>query len=189
MEWPFDFKTGAGKSALIQVRCTLDVCYSFHLPKLKKLPAALIHFLNHKNVVLCGVNIKCDLRKLHRDFPEANVDEMVEKCVDLGVRCNQVCSTGGRWSLERLIIYICKLPIDKNKKVRMSKWDVIPLDDNQLLYAAIDAYIAVVIYEELKRRQKVKQENETKILEKYGEKALTEIKRLSVDLIQAPCLE
>lgn len=32
--------------------------------------------------------------------------------------------------------------IDKNKKVRMSKWHVIPLDENQLMYAAIDVYVS-----------------------------------------------
>ena len=50
--------------------------------------------------------INSDFRKLARDFAEVNADELIEKCVDLGVWCNQVCSTGGRWSLERLTNYI-----------------------------------------------------------------------------------
>lgn len=32
--------------------------------------------------------------------------------------------------------------MDKSKKVRMSKWHVIPLDENQLMYAAIDVYVS-----------------------------------------------
>lgn len=32
--------------------------------------------------------------------------------------------------------------IDKNKKVRMSKWHIIPLDQDQLMYAAIDVYVS-----------------------------------------------
>lgn len=34
-----------------------------------------------------------------------------------------------------------KQAVDKNKKVRMSKWHVIPLDADQLMYAAIDVYV------------------------------------------------
>ena len=33
--------------------------------------------------------------------------------------------------------------MDKSKKVRMSKWHVIPLDENQLMYAAIDVYVSL----------------------------------------------
>lgn len=47
-----------------------------------------------------------DFRKLARDFPEVNADHLIEKCVDLGVWCNQVCQTGGRWSLDRLANYV-----------------------------------------------------------------------------------
>lgn len=34
--------------------------------------------------------------------------------------------------------------IDKNKKVRMSKWHIIPLDQDQLMYAAIDVYVSIL---------------------------------------------
>lgn len=32
--------------------------------------------------------------------------------------------------------------VDKNQKVRMSKWNVMPLDEKQLKYAAIDVYVS-----------------------------------------------
>lgn len=71
-----------------------------------------------------------------------SAEPLIEKCVDLGVWCNEICETGGRWSLERLANFIAKKSMDKSKKVRMSKWHVIPLDENQLMYAAIDVYVS-----------------------------------------------
>lgn len=58
MEWPFSFKTGPGKSALIQVCADIQLCYLFHISELKKLPTALIQLISHSKVVLHGVNIK-----------------------------------------------------------------------------------------------------------------------------------
>lgn len=58
MEWPFSFKTGPGKSALIQVCADIKLCYLFHISELKKLPAALIQLISHPKVILHGVNIK-----------------------------------------------------------------------------------------------------------------------------------
>lgn len=58
MEWPFSFKTGPGKSALIQVCADVNLCYLFHISELKKLPLVLIQLLSHPKVVLHGVNIK-----------------------------------------------------------------------------------------------------------------------------------
>lgn len=72
-----------------------------------------------------------------------SAEPLIEKCVDLGVWCNEVCETGGRWSLERLANFIARKSMDKSKKVRMSKWHVIPLDENQLMYAAIDVYVSI----------------------------------------------
>lgn len=58
LEWPFSFKTGPGKVAVIQISPTLNKCYVLHVSTLKKLPKALIEFLQHPNVRLSGVNIK-----------------------------------------------------------------------------------------------------------------------------------
>lgn len=51
-------------------------------------------------------NNNSDCRKLERDFPEVNGQKMVDQCVDLGVYCNSVMNTGGRWSMERLVWYL-----------------------------------------------------------------------------------
>lgn len=58
MEWPFNFQTGSGKTALIQISPSLDICYLLHLPQIEKLPKGLTEFLHHPKVKLTGVNIK-----------------------------------------------------------------------------------------------------------------------------------
>nr|XP_036677907.1 Werner Syndrome-like exonuclease [Drosophila suzukii] len=178
MEWPFSFQTGPGKSAVIQICVDEKCCYIYQLTNLKKLPAVLVALINHPKVRLHGVNIKSDFRKLARDFPEVSAEPLIEKCVDLGVWCNEVCETGGRWSLERLTNFIAKKSQDKSKKVRMSKWHVIPLDENQLMYAAIDVYIGQVIYRELERREKAKLKNEDEFKNKNGDAAFKAVKAL-----------
>ncbi|XP_034487111.1 Werner Syndrome-like exonuclease [Drosophila innubila] len=178
MEWPFSFQTGPGKSSVIQICVDERCCYVYQLSKLKKIPAALVALLNHPKVRLHGVNIKADFRKLQRDFPEVAAEPLIEKCVDLGVWCNEVCETGGRWSLERLANFIAKKAMDKSKKVRMSKWHVIPLDENQLMYAAIDVYIGQVIYREIEQREKLKLKNEQEFINKNGDAAFKAVKTL-----------
>ncbi|XP_017856469.1 PREDICTED: Werner Syndrome-like exonuclease [Drosophila arizonae] len=178
MEWPFSFQTGPGKSSVIQICVDERCCYVYQLSKLKKIPAALVALINHPKVRLHGVNIKADFRKLARDFPEVAAEPLIEKCVDLGVWCNEVCETGGRWSLERLANFIAKKAMDKSKKVRMSKWHVIPLDENQLMYAAIDVYIGQVIYREIEQREQTKLKNEAEFKEQNGETAFKAVKAL-----------
>lgn len=153
LEWPFSFQTGPGRVALMQLCAETDVCYLFQVSCLKKLPAALLQLLNHPRVCLHGVNVKNDFRKLARDFPEANAERMIEQCVDLGQWYNRIHGTTGIWSMERLVLQVCQLRISKNKKVRMSKWHVLPLSDDQKLYAAIDVYIGQEIYLKLQAKE------------------------------------
>ncbi|KAH8312164.1 hypothetical protein KR044_009636 [Drosophila immigrans] len=183
MEWPFSFQTGPGKSAVIQICVDETCCYVYQLTNLKKIPAALMALINHPKVRLHGVNIKADFRKLQRDFPEVSADALIAKCVDLGVWCNEICETGGRWSLERLANFIARKAMDKSKKVRMSKWHVIPLDENQLMYAAIDVYIGQVIYRELDQREKAKAMNEEEFIEKNGDAAFKAVKALGENFL------
>lgn len=141
-EWTFSFQSGPEKISLIQVCLDLDECYLFHIPKLKKFPASLSVFLNHPRVQLHGVNIKNDFRKLERDFPNIKADPLIEKCLDLGVWYNEVFNSSGRWSMERLVLQTLRLRMDKSRNVRMSKWHIMPLNENQLKYAAIDVFVS-----------------------------------------------
>lgn len=143
MEWTFSFKTGPDKTSVIQICTTLEKCYVLQISSISKIPIGLTLLLHHDKVLLHGVNIKNDLRKLERDYPVFKSDIMISNCLDLGLLYNQVCSSSGRWSLERLAIQVVKLRIFKDRNVRMSKWHICPLTDDQKMYAAIDVYVRI----------------------------------------------
>ncbi|KAL1513887.1 hypothetical protein ABEB36_003227 [Hypothenemus hampei] len=151
MEWPFNFKTGSGKTALIQISPNLKICYLLHIPLLKRLPKGLYELLHNPKIRVTGVNIKNDVRKLARDYPGFNVDQLLNSCLDTGDLANRVLPCTQRWSMEKLIDYVLKMKINKSNKVRMSKWNVVPLSQNQIIYAAIDAYASLLLYKELKK--------------------------------------
>ncbi|XP_045480598.1 Werner Syndrome-like exonuclease [Harmonia axyridis] len=163
MEWPFSFQTGAGKTALIQISPNLDITYLLHVSELKNLPAGLCEFLAHPNVRLTGNNIKNDVRKLSRDFKVINVEKIIENCIDAGVFANEVLPTSRRWSLAALVEHLLNMRISKDKKVRMSKWAIIPLSKDQETYAATDTYASLKVYLEIKKLQ-----NDPSLIEKLA---------------------
>ncbi|XP_044746392.1 Werner Syndrome-like exonuclease [Coccinella septempunctata] len=151
MEWPFSFKTGPGKTALIQISPNLDITYLLHVSEMKNLPAGLCELLAHPKIRLTGNNIKNDIRKLARDFKVTDVEKIIENCIDCGVFANDVLSFSRRWSLAALVEYLLNMRISKDKKVRMSKWGVIPLSKEQMIYAATDTYASLKVYLEIKK--------------------------------------
>lgn len=57
-EWPFNFNTGPGKVAVLQISPSLTVSYVLQISKLKKLPKGLSVLLAHPKTRLTGVNVK-----------------------------------------------------------------------------------------------------------------------------------
>uniref|UniRef100_A0A336MTB5 3'-5' exonuclease n=1 Tax=Culicoides sonorensis TaxID=179676 RepID=A0A336MTB5_CULSO len=129
MEWPFSYQTGPYKTALIQFSFSLDVCYLFQVWKLDTLPKSLVELIHHEKLLLHGICIKNDIRKLGRDFPNVgSVDKLVANCCDL--------ETG----------------INKDKAVRASQWDKM-LSEEQKIYAAIDVYASQLIFRKIKEKE------------------------------------
>ncbi|OAD55802.1 Werner Syndrome-like exonuclease [Eufriesea mexicana] len=161
LEWPFNFQTGSGKTALAQICFNETNCYLFHIYSFKKLPAAFVILLSHSKVKLVGVNIKNDIWKLGRDFSEFPASEVVKNnCIDSGKFANEVLNRSCRWSLERLTAHLLKKQIDKNPKVRKSKWHIFPLNDEQKIYAATDAYVSWLLHIHIQNQANVKDTKE-----------------------------
>lgn len=157
LEWPFSFTTGPGIVATMQLCSNFDSCYIFHFsgfplnnPVLRKgsIPYSLLLLLAHPKVRLVGVNIKCDIKKLYRDFKCSMIKEedLLNNCIELSTLANGKLSFKKRWSLQGLVNYLMKKEIIKDKKVRMSKWNVVPLTIEQQVYAAIDAFASLDLY-------------------------------------------
>ncbi|CAG9813281.1 unnamed protein product [Phaedon cochleariae] len=170
LEWPFSFVTGTERTAVAQISIDLKNCYILHVSKFKNLPKGLSEFLIHPNVRITGNNIKNDVRKLARDFPGFDGDKMVENCIDLGVLANSILPTKQRWSLEKLVNHLLNLRISKDKKIRNSSWNKIPLSTAQQKYAALDAYASLLLYHTLKDKEKElnveKSQNDQNIMNK-----------------------
>lgn len=102
------------------------------------------------------------MRKLARDFPNVgSVNKLIEDCCDLGQYANRVLGISERWSMARLVqefvshaklflqgifevyfeIFQLRTSINKDKAVRMSEWNQI-LSEQQQIYAAIDVYVS-----------------------------------------------
>ncbi|KAG5890857.1 hypothetical protein JTB14_016290 [Gonioctena quinquepunctata] len=162
LEWPFNFQSGPGRTAVMQVSPDLETCYIFHVSKIKNLPKSLSEFLIHPKVRITGNNIKNDVRKLARDFVGFDGDKMVENCIDLGVFANSILPTTHRWSLEKLVDHLLDLRISKDKKVRNSNWHIIPLTAAQQKYAAIDSYASLLLYLTLKKKEEEKESKKDK---------------------------
>ncbi|XP_034942437.1 Werner Syndrome-like exonuclease [Chelonus insularis] len=153
LEWPFSYQTGAGKTALAQLCVSEHTCHLLHLYNLTKLPQSFINLLKHPRIRIVGVNIKNDIWKLGRDFPEFPAQRVVKNnCIECGVLANQVYNRSCRWSLQRLTAFILHRKINKDKEVRVSKWHILPLSTNQKKYAATDAYVSLLVYLTIKKK-------------------------------------
>lgn len=165
LEWPFNFQTGSGKTALVQICLENSTCYLLYVYTLKKLPAAFVELLCHPKVKLVGVNVRNDVWKLGRDFKEFPAQKVVENnCLDCGTYANRVLKRSCRWSLEKLTAYLLRKKISKDPEVRMSKWHIQPLSDAQKSYAATDAYVSLLLYTTIQEKavviEKENQNNE-----------------------------
>ncbi|XP_063707509.1 3'-5' exonuclease [Culicoides brevitarsis] len=165
MEWPFTYRTGPLKTALIQFSFSLNVCYLFQVWKFDTLPQSLIELVRHPKLLLHGNKIKNDLRKLGRDFKEVgDTDPLVARCCDLGSYANRVLNVGENWSMERLVKEFLKTNINKDKAVRMSEWNRI-LSEEQQIYAAIDVIASQLVFQKIRYlEEKHKTEEEIKVL-------------------------
>lgn len=53
-------------------------------------------------------------------------------------------------SLERAARILCGVPPWKSRHVSMSNWDALPLGDSRVLYAAMDGWMSLLVFEQLR---------------------------------------
>jgi 3'-5' exonuclease len=114
-----------------------------HLSEFRKIPSSLFKFLAYDKVVLHGVNIENDLMKLQKEYPSIDAGLLLKKSVDLRKYFNKMYGTSRNWSLQELCVETLKYKMDKNVLIALSRWDIFPLSENQLKYAANDVYVSL----------------------------------------------
>ena len=133
------FRKGkTNKVALLQLATRTDA-YLFRLNKVG-LPESLAKLLSQKNIKKIGVALKDDLRtlrKLKEFIPEGFVD-LQQYVKDFGIEDN---------GLKKLVANILQFRISKGQQT--SNWEQEDLSQQQLEYAATDAWVCYEIYKKL----------------------------------------
>ncbi|KAM6076885.1 bifunctional 3'-5' exonuclease/ATP-dependent helicase WRN isoform 3-T4 [Chlamydotis macqueenii] len=146
IEWPPSYTKGKmAKIAVIQICVAEEKCYLFHISSMAGFPKGLKRLLEDETIKKVGVGIEGDQWKLMSDF-EVKLKSFVELAdvANEKLRCKEI------WSLNGLVKHLFGKQLLKDKSVRCSNWEEFPLNEEQKLYAATDAYAGLIIYQKLK---------------------------------------
>ena len=119
-----------------------DTCFLIRLNKFKKIPPLLISFLKNKEIKKIGLSLRDDFNGLHR-----LIKITTDSFIDLQ---DYVC----RFSIEELSlrkIYAILFGKRISKSKQKSNWDTPVLSKPQMLYAALDAWSCLRIYQYLEK--------------------------------------
>uniref|UniRef100_A0A8C3DYR7 DNA 3'-5' helicase n=1 Tax=Corvus moneduloides TaxID=1196302 RepID=A0A8C3DYR7_CORMO len=137
IEWPPSYTKGKmAKTAVIQMCVTEDKCYLFHVSSMAGFPKGLKRLLEDETIKKVGVGIEGDQWKLMSDF-----EIKLKSFVDLADVANEKLKCKEMWSLNGLVKHLFGRQLLKDQSVRCSNWEEFPLNEEQKLYAATDAYV------------------------------------------------
>ncbi|XP_064005816.1 bifunctional 3'-5' exonuclease/ATP-dependent helicase WRN isoform X1 [Pogoniulus pusillus] len=146
IEWPPSYTKGKmAKVAVIQICVSEEKCYLFHISSMAGFPKGLKRLLEDETIKKVGVGIEGDQWKLMSDF-----EIRLKSFVELADVANEKLKCKEIWSLNGLVKHLLGKQLLKDKSVRCSNWEKFPLNEEQKLYAATDAYAGFIIYQKLK---------------------------------------
>ncbi|XP_072718147.1 bifunctional 3'-5' exonuclease/ATP-dependent helicase WRN isoform X2 [Ciconia boyciana] len=146
IEWPPSYTKGKmAKIAVIQICVTEEKCYLFHISSMSGFPKGLKRLLEDETIKKVGVGIEGDQWKLMSDF-----EIKLKSFVELADVANEKLKCKEIWSLNGLVKHLFGKQLLKDKSVRCSNWEEFPLNEEQKLYAATDAYAGFITYQKLK---------------------------------------
>jgi hypothetical protein len=153
MEWDFSItqSESSRKTALVQIALPNTV-YLLRICQLKRLPVSLQVILTNNRVIKIGRNVGGDLAKLAREFPEyqpTHRGKALEGVIELGAfaKAKNVV-TNGNASLAA--ITAAALHFSLSKESRSTEWTASELSEDQKVYAALDAWVALEIWRTIK---------------------------------------
>lgn len=131
---------GMNKVALLQVS-TQDTCFLFRLNQIG-MPPSVLRLLTDKKVVKVGISWHDDLMQLRRrkDFMPGTFIDLQKEVRKLGIE---------DMSLQKLYANFFGQKISKSQ--RLTNWEADNLGEGQQMYAAIDAWACVMLYNEICR--------------------------------------
>ncbi|KAG2212559.1 hypothetical protein INT45_005346, partial [Circinella minor] len=118
----------------------------FRIKSSEGVPRALALLINDSTIVKAGRNVKGNLKKLNRDYGIA-----WKGALELGVFCQCrgaiECGTLGLSDISALVL---GSKLSKDSNLRLSDWESGALEENQVMYAAFDAWASFKIFESVK---------------------------------------
>jgi Ribonuclease D len=129
------------KMSLIQLS-TNDTCFLVRLNKFKNMPSALEAFLIDEKVKKVGLSLKDDFHGLNSltKISPGNFIDLQQYVVQFGIT---------EMSLQKIYAILFGKKI--SKRARLSNWEAMSLSDAQQLYAALDAWSCLRIYQFLEQ--------------------------------------
>ncbi|NXT18307.1 WRN helicase, partial [Syrrhaptes paradoxus] len=146
IEWPPSYTRGKmAKIAVIQICVAEEKCFLFHVSSMSGFPKGLKRLLEDETIKKVGVGIEGDQWKLMSDL-----EIKLKSFVELADVANEKLKCKEIWSLNGLVKHLFGKQLLKDKSVRCSNWEEFPLNEEQKLYAATDAYAGFIVYQKLK---------------------------------------
>ncbi len=140
------FKKGVSHQIALMQLSTEDTCFLFRL-NLIGLPDCLAEVLVNPAIKKIGLSLKDDFTAIHKRKPlcPINFIDLQPFVQDYGIE---------DMGLQRIYGILFGKRISKGQ--RLSNWEADVLSDAQKLYAALDAWACLRIFNELKNREKIK---------------------------------
>ncbi len=146
----FDTETRPSFQAGVTYRVSLlqlstpTCCYLFRLNKIA-LSKPILKLLESREVLKIGADVAGDLRSLRqlRHFRDGGFVDLQSIAAKWGI---------AEKSLRKLSAIVLRQRVSKAQ--RLSNWEAQTLTDKQLMYAAIDAWVCIRIYEKLLKTEK-----------------------------------
>jgi hypothetical protein len=159
MEWKVSFKRGGGerKTSLVQI-AVANADLSEKLVVLARIHTAGLtrrfkRWTRDDARGKTGFNVRGDARKLVRDYGLAPA-RVIELSALAKERFEGGCPSAPSWSLARLCEHVLGKTLPKDK-TRMSNWERETLSEDQIKYAAMDAWASLLVYRALMERDVV----------------------------------
>ncbi len=140
------FKKGVSHQVALMQLSTEDTCFLFRL-NIIGFPDCLAEILVNPAIKKIGLSLKDDFSAMHKRslLVPSNFIDLQTFVKDYGIDDN---------GLQRIYGILFEKRISKGQ--RLSNWEADTLSDAQKMYAAIDAWACLRIFDELKNREKVK---------------------------------
>lgn len=142
------FRKGVTHQIALMQLSTEDTCFLFRLNVIG-LPDCLANILVDPKIKKIGLSLKDDFMAIHKrkSLVPSNFVDLQTFVKDYGIEDN---------GLQRIYGILFEKRISKGQ--RLTNWEADTLSDAQKMYAAIDAWACLRIFNELKYREKVKAE-------------------------------